>query len=277
MPRPRKNNADYFTHDNNMRNDPKIRAIRKSHGMTGYAVWCMLLEVLTGENEFEYKVDEVSMEIMAGDFDIEIDDLNAVIESFSRLKLIQYEDGVIRCHNLTERMQPLIDKRARKREWAEQNKPSETDSDEVLDVQNPQSKGKKRKVNKSKGKDIVLQKTVEIIKYLNELCGTSYKSTTKGTNSMVNARLRDGYTVDDFKLVIKHKADAWLNDGKMRNYLRPETLFCEKHFEGYLNAAKVAENNPSPGAGPSNNGNSNGRATLNHVGRDEDYGAPQNF
>ncbi|MBL4705443.1 MAG: DUF4373 domain-containing protein [Flavobacteriales bacterium] len=44
MARPLKNNADYFSHDNNMRNDKKILAVRRKYGSDGYSVWCMILE-----------------------------------------------------------------------------------------------------------------------------------------------------------------------------------------------------------------------------------------
>lgn len=47
MARPQKNNADYFSHDNSMRNNRKIKALRTKHGVFGYGVWCMLLEYLT--------------------------------------------------------------------------------------------------------------------------------------------------------------------------------------------------------------------------------------
>lgn len=74
----------------------------------------------------------------------------------------------------------------------------------------------------------------EIVGYLNERIGSNYKSTTKSTARHINARLAEGYTVEDFKRVIDNKAGQWLNDSKMAAYLRPETLFGTK-FESYLN------------------------------------------
>ncbi len=58
------------------------------------------------------------------------------------------------------------------------------------------------------------------------------------TQGLIKARLNEGFTVDDFKTVIDKKTEEWINDPKMRNYLRPETL-CSNKFEGYLNQ-KVA-------------------------------------
>ena len=73
---------------------------------------------------------------------------------------------------------------------------------------------------------------VEIVAYLNKVTGTDYKPTTKKTQQLIKARMRDGFTVADFKTVIdKKNQDEWFVTG---GYMRPETLFGTK-FEGYLN------------------------------------------
>lgn len=75
----------------------------------------------------------------------------------------------------------------------------------------------------------------EIISYLNEKTGKHYRANSKSTVRHINGRLKDGYTVDDFKKIIDIKTKQWLNDSRMSSYLRPETLFCAEHFESYLN------------------------------------------
>lgn len=79
---------------------------------------------------------------------------------------------------------------------------------------------------------------VEIVEHLNKVCGTTYKPSTKKTQSLINARVKDGYNLDDFKLVIDFKAFKWLNDEHYRQYLRPSTLFGT-NFESYKQNAKV--------------------------------------
>lgn len=78
---------------------------------------------------------------------------------------------------------------------------------------------------------------VEIVNYLNDVCGSSYRSTSKKTQSLIKTRLIEGFTVDDFKTVIDTKAREWLRTEQAK-YLRPETLFGTK-FEGYLQQGKV--------------------------------------
>lgn len=75
----------------------------------------------------------------------------------------------------------------------------------------------------------------EVIDHLNSRAGTHYKATTANTRKLIKARLKEGFTVEDIKLVIDKKCAEWLNNPKMMEYLRPETLFGSK-FEGYLNA-----------------------------------------
>lgn len=70
--------------------------------------------------------------------------------------------------------------------------------------------------------------------YLNEKAETNFRASSKNTQSHINARLRDGFTLDDFKRVIDNKVSQWKNDRVMCQYLRPETLFGNK-FESYLN------------------------------------------
>ena len=74
----------------------------------------------------------------------------------------------------------------------------------------------------------------EIINHLNVVCGTFYKTTTKKTEELINVRIKEGFSVDDFKKVIDIKFKEWSTDDKFCKFLRPETLFSNK-FESYLN------------------------------------------
>lgn len=73
----------------------------------------------------------------------------------------------------------------------------------------------------------------EIIDYLNSKTGKNFKHTTKKTQSLITARMREGFTLEDFKKVIDTKVADWKGT-EYAKYLRPETLFGTK-FEAYLN------------------------------------------
>lgn len=85
---------------------------------------------------------------------------------------------------------------------------------------------------------------VEIVSHLNEVCGTRYGVNTKETQRLISARMREGYSLDDFIKVIDVKAAEWLKDDKMKNYLCPNTLFSAKHFETYLNQDAIGSSKP---------------------------------
>lgn len=78
----------------------------------------------------------------------------------------------------------------------------------------------------------------EIIEYLNQRTGKKYKHTSKATQRHINARITEGFSLEDFKRVIDWKVKEWM-ETEMEQYLRPETLFGPK-FESYLNAAPAA-------------------------------------
>lgn len=77
------------------------------------------------------------------------------------------------------------------------------------------------------------KEVIDIVEYLNLKAGTNYRPNSEKTKKLVSARLKEGYTVDDFKTVIDKKVNEWSNSD-MAKYLRPETLFGTK-FEAYLN------------------------------------------
>lgn len=103
----------------------------------------------------------------------------------------------------------------------------------------------------TENKDIVEQSSTapipyeEIVQYLNQKTGKNFKSTSKATQRHIKARFTDGFVLDDFKQVIDKKCSDWLRDQKMKEYLRPETLFGTK-FESYLNSKTTTTKQTGP-------------------------------
>ena len=91
--------------------------------------------------------------------------------------------------------------------------------------------------DKDKEKDNIYS---QIISRLNEKAGTNYRASGQATKRHINARLAEGFTVDDFFTVIDKKYSEWKGT-EMEKYLRPETLFGTK-FENYLNSKITTQN-----------------------------------
>ena len=77
----------------------------------------------------------------------------------------------------------------------------------------------------------------KIIKYLNEKTGKNFRPDNKQTIRMLNARLREGYSVNDIQSVIDIKTRKW-HETEWAMYLRPKTLFGNK-FESYVNEIDI--------------------------------------
>ncbi|HEM4630267.1 TPA: phage replisome organizer N-terminal domain-containing protein [Streptococcus suis] len=87
------------------------------------------------------------------------------------------------------------------------------------------------------------------IQYLNQETGHTYKFIATHTK-FIQARYKDGYTLEDFKKVIDTKVAQWKNNSQMAQYLRPKTLFSPSNFDSYLNETpkpiQVEQDNMDP-------------------------------
>ena len=101
----------------------------------------------------------------------------------------------------------------------------------------PQEEEEEEEEKEEKNNNIV----IDIIEYLNLIADKSYKHNSKSTIKYINARIEDGFVLDDFKKVIDIKVNQWKDDKKMNKFIRPETLFSNK-FEGYLNEESTNNN-----------------------------------
>ena len=113
MGRPRKNNAEYFTHDSGMRNDVKIKALRRRFSHTGYAVWNYILESLTDSADFRILWDDVAVDLYSADFDVTPETLTEIVSYCVKIDLLQINDNYLSSSTLYERFNSLVSRRGR--------------------------------------------------------------------------------------------------------------------------------------------------------------------
>ena len=82
-------------------------------------------------------------------------------------------------------------------------------------------------------------KIKDVISHFNKVTSSKVSHKTESHRENISARLKDGYPVEDLNLVIDFKFKEWGSDPKMASYVRPQTLFIPKNFNGYLLAAKA--------------------------------------
>ncbi len=103
----------------------------------------------------------------------------------------------------------------------------------------PTHTNKEKKDNKEINKEDTVGKPdpipyKEIIDYLNEKAGRSFKHNTRGHRKHIKARWNEGFTLDEFKKAIDNKVAEWKNNPEMCMYLQPSTLFSDK-MDNYVN------------------------------------------
>jgi uncharacterized phage protein (TIGR02220 family) len=87
--------------------------------------------------------------------------------------------------------------------------------------------------DKENDKELISQKVIEVIEYLNLATGKKFSTTGNDNIKHVMKKITEGYTMDNFKQVIDVKTAKWKGTD-MEDYLRPQTLFGGK-FNAYLN------------------------------------------
>ncbi|HHN9946562.1 TPA: conserved phage C-terminal domain-containing protein [Escherichia coli] len=80
---------------------------------------------------------------------------------------------------------------------------------------------------------MITDNAILVLNHLNLVSGSRYQK-SKTSLENIRARLREGYTVSDLQLVIDLKHEHWNGNDVQYQYMRPETLFGPKKFEGYL-------------------------------------------
>lgn len=83
-------------------------------------------------------------------------------------------------------------------------------------------------------------RAAEVIRRLNEKAGTAFREGSKQSARLIDARLREGYTVGELESIVDAMCAEWGGDPRMRDYLRPSTLFNATNAENYLEKARRA-------------------------------------
>jgi uncharacterized phage protein (TIGR02220 family) len=270
MARPLKNGLDYYPLNVDFFSDIKVRRLLKAGGSQSISIIIVLLGNIYRDEGYYMRWDN-DMPFLIADL-VGVTE-GAVMETVNKAVLIGFFHA-----GLFERYKILTSKGiqaryleavSRRRQvfliknylLLDVNVYNNVVLDEVIDSDNgvnvdnnsvnvcrsTQSKVKESKVKESKvvntlsGNPTLESKkniVVEVVEFLNQQTGARYRANTPKTRRLIETRIKEGFGLDDFKIVIAKKSKQWLHDPKMSKYLRPETLFGTK-FEGYLNESET--------------------------------------
>lgn len=231
----KKANNSYFSHDSNARNDELIIKLRLKHGAKGYGIYFMILERMREDTDYFCTAD---YSVLAFDFREEAEIIKDIVENFDLFEFTEdgtafYSISFLKRMALKDKQTELRKERAKKgaeARWSSNAKASDKQSKSNAKAMLKHSKSTAEAEPEDKPK---IDYKV-IVDYLNEKTGKSFRASSKKTKDLINARVNEGYKLEDFKKVIDNKTTQWLDSEKMKGFLRPETLFSNK-FEGYLN------------------------------------------
>lgn len=150
--------AYYFSHDDNARNDIKIRAMRKRYGMAGYGRWWVLIELLRSEDEHKLPHKNFTYIALADEFDCDEQEAKKfvadLIETFDLLHSDQeffWSESLMRRMDKKEEIKQKRRRAAQKR-WNKDGDTSKSNANECKSNAKS-SKGKERKGKEIKGKE----------------------------------------------------------------------------------------------------------------------------
>ena len=236
--------AYYLKHDSNAHRDPRMMRLRAKWGNEGYGAFWLLAEVLReqcGGAALRADVGVLAVEVR-------FERLNELVTDCCEWGLLACDDERVWSPRMRRDMEALEAVREQAREAGRRGNEirwgSRPDSDPIPPASGNHRNERIGDIGEDKlGEDSVPDTSekpigipyVAIIKYLNDKAETSYSPDSKATRELIKARWHDGFRGPDFAGVIGKMTAKWGKDDKMRQFLRPSTLFRKSHFEEYLN------------------------------------------
>lgn len=198
----------------------------------------LLAESVSHEGDLRFSDDiAYDNEMLAGITNTDISIVEQAMKLLVKLKLVEIKEDMTITMKEVATMTGCETDWARKKRQYREGHPEDNvlENEDKVEDNVRQSPIRDKSIDiRYKEKEIQKKKKAdEVLEYFNRVCGTKYRSDKQ--KEYITARLDEGFTVEDFKKVVDRKYSKWHDDPKMAEYLRPETLFCKKHFESYLN------------------------------------------
>ena len=263
---------DYFKHYSTASDSKLVNHLFDEYGHKGYAYWFLLLE-LCAENwdgksdpcfKFHTRIVRQKLRISLGKLEhflrksssfcnvsFQLSETELEIE-IPKLAEVKTSRSVIKSNK--KQLTVYIDKDIDKDKDKDKEKVSPS-AFPVLDESTPKitQKIKSPSTSKKQNQSTVLfeieppqnneeipvdQKASNVLTMFNALTFSGLRP-LPGNMKHINARLKEGYELEDFKAVIQHKYAQWVNNPKFAHCIRPQTFFSQ-NFDAYLQKSKNA-------------------------------------
>ena len=232
MGRPIKNNIDYFPHQRDMRNDRKIKAVRAKFGIDGYAIYNMMLEVLSESELLLISWNEMEIEMIAGDFGVESEKLIETVEYFVKIDLLQTNNGYLFCKQLEKRAEYVFAKRTENLNSLRSRNGVNFTKTDVPDPKSTQSKVKESKEN-------------IYVTFFDEFWKLYPKRKGKKLGKSTCLSWWKKYAENDYDKIIAATKNYAVSDAAKNNFARDPIRFLKsEYWHDWLDVEKPCDNIP---------------------------------
>ena len=213
----------WFKHMTDSLDDPFIQELIMEFGANGYLAWFGIIEIICKENGNQLTGNlSISPTFLKQKFHISSGKLQEIFDFSSRKGKLFFNISEEKFNFSLTKILEIKDNYTKDLQGA-CKKPSNHKEEEV-----------EEEAEADKDKEIPYIPFKEIIEDLNQKTGKKFRISA-GTKKLISARLKEGFTQEDFAKVHDNMSAKWKANPKMNQYLRPATLYCESKFQGYLN------------------------------------------
>lgn len=198
----------WFKHDADAHMDAKIQKLKMRYGLEGYGLYWHCIELIAGKVSkdnitFELEHDA---EVIAYQVGLHEDRVTEIMKYMINIGLFENSNGIVTCLKLSKRLDQSMTSSPEMRSIITQIKnkshdPNMTESLKVMQEQNRIDKNRTDSVR-------------ELFNHWCEVMGKDSARLTDSRRSKIQARLNDGYSVDEIKLAITNCSRSDFHMGK---------------------------------------------------------------
>ncbi|MFJ7756294.1 phage replisome organizer N-terminal domain-containing protein [Peribacillus muralis] len=221
-----------------MFDDEKIRLIQAMPESDAIIVIWVRLLTLAGKNNADGQIYinenmPYNEEMFSTLFNKPINTVRLAIETLKKFGMIDiFENGIIFLNNWEKHQNIEGMDRIREQNRLRKQRQREKQNQQ-LESHVPSRDSHATDIDKEEDKNKSIYS--EVISSLNKKTGKRFSHKSEANKKLINGRMSEGRTLEDFIHVIDVKCSQWIDDTKMNEYLRPSTLFAQKNFENYVN------------------------------------------
>lgn len=186
-------------------NDIKFKKLDRNGKFSLPIYWtafCIMLDISARESVISYD-EESDLEIIFEKLRFELPDLAELLTEMQDIDLIIWNTGSIQVKN-----------------WEKYQSAQYHSTERV----------QKHRANKEEEEQID-----KVITEFNRITGKRFSLKTDETRKLIRGRFNEGRTVDELIAVIHWKQKDWSKQERMKQYVRPNTLFRPGNFDNYFN------------------------------------------